>query len=156
MKVMTSRPEFDLSFATDFYDWAALDRRAAQVVDVGGAKGHLALALSRRYGRLRLVVQDMASVVDHLSSQDLEPGEDGTGAAGGVRFMPHDLFAPQTVRADAYVFRWIFHNWPDKYCLSILRAQIPVLRPGAKLIVQEAVMPEPGAHLARWRERDFR
>lgn len=148
MKVMTSRPEFDLSYATDFYDWAPPNREAQVIVDVGGAKGHLALALAERHDRLRIVVQDMASVVGGAEV----PGDQ---LRDRVRFMAHDLFAPQTVCADVYVFRWVFHNWPDKYCVQILRAQIPVLRPGAKLIVQEAVMPQIGA-VAQWREKDFR
>ncbi|KAH6845706.1 S-adenosyl-L-methionine-dependent methyltransferase [Chaetomium sp. MPI-CAGE-AT-0009] len=144
MKVMTGRPEFDLSYALDHYDWASLGK--AQVVDVGGAKGHFSLALARQYSNLQIVVQDMSHVVQSADAGDL--GE-------RVRFMAHDLFDQQTVSADVFFFRWIFHNWPDKYCIRILRAQIPALKAGARLIVQEAVMPEPGT-VAQWKEKDFR
>jgi hypothetical protein len=34
MKVMTSKPEFDLSYAIDYFDWASLGK--AEIVDVGG------------------------------------------------------------------------------------------------------------------------
>ncbi|KAF4629778.1 hypothetical protein G7Y89_g8370 [Cudoniella acicularis] len=144
MKVMTSRPGFDLSYATDFYDWASLGQ--AQVVDIGGAKGHFALALAKRYSDLRIIVQDMAKVVENADAESL--GE-------RVRFMSHDLFDPQTVCADVFFFRWVFHNWPDQYCIRILKAQVPALRYGARLIVQEAFMPETGTR-AYWEEKDFR
>lgn len=144
MKVMTSRPEFDLSYATDYYDWGALGE--AQVVDFGGGKGHFALALAKRYPRLRLVVQDMANVVGTADTGDM---------ANRITFMPHGLFDPQTVCAEVYFFRWIFHNWSDPYCIRMLKAQVPKLNPGARLIIQEAFMPEAGT-VARWKEKDLR
>jgi hypothetical protein len=144
MKVMTSKPGFDLSYATDYYDWESLGE--AQVVDVGGAKGHFALALAKRYSHIRIVVQDMANVVDNADVGNL--GE-------RVCFMAHNLFDTQTVCADAFFFRWIFHNWSDQYCIRILKAQVPALKPGARLIIQEVFMPETGT-MAQWKERDFR
>lgn len=144
MKVMTSKPEFDLSYATDYYDWGSLGE--AQVVDVGGAKGHFALALADRYKNLHVVVQDMANVVENADAGDPDDR---------VRFMAHDLMDRQTVHGDAFFFRWVFHNWSDQYCIRILRAQIPALKPNARLIVQEAIMPEPGT-VAQWKEMDFR
>lgn len=57
--------------------------------------------------------------------------------------MAHDFFTPQPIKADMYFFRWIFHNWSDAYCVRILQALIPGLKPGAKVIVSEAVMPGP-------------
>ncbi|KAK8130698.1 hypothetical protein PG999_003078 [Apiospora kogelbergensis] len=56
--------------------------------------------------------------------------------------MAHELFDQQNVQADVYFFRWVFHNWSDKYCVRILRAQIPALRRGSRLLVQESLMPE--------------
>lgn len=144
MKVMTSKPEFDMSYGTDYYDWASLGE--VQVVDVGGARGHFAKELAKRYPQLRIVVQDMANVVENA---DLgEP-------LHRVRFVPHNLFDPQNIHADVFFFRWIFHNWPDQYCIRIIKAQVPALRPGARLIIQEAIMPESGT-VAQWKERDLR
>lgn len=91
MKVMTGRPEFDLSYALDHYDWASLGN--AQIVDVGGAKGHFSLALAKQYSNLQIVVQDMGFVI-----QDADAGDLGER----VRFMAHDLFEQQTVSADVF------------------------------------------------------
>ncbi|EGE01163.1 sterigmatocystin 8-O-methyltransferase [Trichophyton equinum CBS 127.97] len=144
MKMMTSRPAFDLSYGTDYYDWKALGK--AQIVDVGGARGHFAVALARRYSQLRIVVQDMDKVIENADAGEV---------AERVRFLAHSLFDPQPIRADVYFFRWILHNWSDAYCIRILRAQLPALKPGARLVIQEVSMPEPGS-MAYWNERDIR
>ncbi|KAK3360902.1 S-adenosyl-L-methionine-dependent methyltransferase [Lasiosphaeria ovina] len=149
MAVYASRPEYSPAFIVDHYDWAALGPET-RVVDVGGAQGHVAMALARGHANLASVlVQDMAVVVAGADA--------GVPAAlkSRIAFMPHDLLAPQTVVADVYYFRWILHNWSDKHCVLILRAQIPVLKPGARIIIQETCMPEPGA-VPRWKEKALR
>lgn len=73
-----------------------------------------------------------------------------------VSFMAHDIFTPQPVKAaDVFFLRWVLHNWSDKYCLRILRALVPSLRRGARIIIQETIMPEPGA-VPMWKEKNLR
>ncbi|KAH7384627.1 putative Sterigmatocystin 8-O-methyltransferase [Pyrenochaeta sp. MPI-SDFR-AT-0127] len=146
MQVFTERPQFDLSFVIDTYDWESLGQ--AQVVDVGGSQGHVSLALARRFTNLSMVVQDMEKVVENAKvPEDLQER---------VRFMAHDLFATQPVHgADVYYLRWILHNWSDKYCILILRALVPALQPGTRVIIQETLMPEPGT-VALWKEKNLR
>ncbi|KAI2602759.1 S-adenosyl-L-methionine-dependent methyltransferase [Hypoxylon sp. NC1633] len=145
MKVFVTRLDYNPTYITDHYDWAALGR--AQVVDIGGGRGHIAKCLARCFDNLNIIVQDMEKVI-----QDTELEED---IRGRVRFVAHDLFAPQTIQADVFFLRWVLHNWPDSYCIMILRALIPVLRPGVKIIIQETMMPEPGS-VALWREKYLR
>lgn len=147
MEVFSTRPEYDPSHITDHYDWESLGQ--AHIVDIGGAQGHIAMALARRFDNLNIMVQDMDKVIENA-----ELGVPDNFKTR-VRFMAHDLFEPQTIEADVFYFRWILHNWSDKYCIAILRAQIPVLKPGARLLVQETCMPEPGA-VALWKEKDLR
>lgn len=56
---------------------------------------------------------------------------------------------------DIYFFRWIFHNWPDRYCVKICWALIPVLKPGALILIQEFLLPEPGT-ISCYQERKMR
>ncbi|RYO82876.1 hypothetical protein DL762_006397 [Monosporascus cannonballus] len=56
---------------------------------------------------------------------------------------------------DAFLIRWVLHILRQKYCLRLLRAQIPALRPGARVLIQDVCMPEPGT-VALWREQDLR
>lgn len=52
-----------------------------------------------------------------------------------------DFFTPQTVSADIYHFKSIFHNWADKYSIKILQNLIPALRKGAKIVIHERILP---------------
>lgn len=52
-----------------------------------------------------------------------------------ILYLPH---------ADVYFFKWIFHDWSDKYCIKILRALIPALKKGARIVVNEFIVPAPG------------
>lgn len=152
MAVSTNRPDSSPLYLATGYDWASLsllDRnnnsssssvnpRRVRVVDVGGSRGHVASALAAAHPHLDVLVQDMEEVI--AGAEAALPA----GQQGRVAFMAHDLFAPQpVVGADVYLFRWILHNWGDRYCLEILRAQVPALRAGASVLIMEVCMPEP-------------
>lgn len=117
------------------FDWTS----AKQFVDIGGSAGSTAVALATRLPDLEIVIQDQAGLQEQANrSIPLE-------LAHRVRFMPHDFFKTQPVlRADVYHFRWIFHDWPDKFCLRLLRALIPALKNGARVIISDFVVPESG------------
>jgi hypothetical protein len=147
MKVFSNRPEYDPLYIVEHYDWASLGQ--SQIVDIGGAQGHVAIELAKRFGNLNILVQDMDRVVENAEVGVPEE------LKGRVHFMAHDFFAAQTIQADVFYFRWILHNWADKYCILILRAQIPGLKPGSRIVIQDTCMPEPGT-VPLWRERDLR
>ncbi|KAI1379802.1 sterigmatocystin 8-O-methyltransferase [Hypoxylon crocopeplum] len=167
MGIWASRPDYAPSHAVNGYDWAALSSsfsasdqsmQRIRVVDVGGAQGHVAIALAQQFPHLEVVVQDMDKVIEGAEAglpQDLKND-------GRVRFMAHDLFAPQPISARVFFFRWILHNWADKYCIAILRAHIPILRLGVRIIVMDTIMPDPGAgpgsvgEVPLWVEKDLR
>ncbi|KAI4859014.1 sterigmatocystin 8-O-methyltransferase [Hypoxylon rubiginosum] len=147
MKSFDHNPGYAITEIPKLYDWTGLGD--VLIADVGGSKGHVAIELAKSFESDKLLVQDMELVVkgaesgvpDHLK--------------GRIEFKAHGLFDPQVVQADVYFFRMIFHNWADKYALKILQAQIPALRPGVKILIQDAVMPDPG-QIPLWRERHIR
>ena len=51
-----------------------------------------------------------------------------------VTFSEHDLFKPQPIEADIYILKLILHDWPEEECIKILRALIPSLKPGARVL----------------------
>ena len=70
--------------------------------------------------------------------------------------MSHDFFTIQPVKdADVYLFRWIFHNWSDGYCIKILRNLVPALKNGAMIVINDNVLPEPGT-MGLWQEERLR
>ncbi|KAF4449245.1 S-adenosyl-L-methionine-dependent methyltransferase [Fusarium albosuccineum] len=147
MKAFTSRPGYDVSYVLDNYDWGSLGQ--ALVVDVGGAGGHVAIKLAERFHNLNVIVQDNKKAIAGAGDKVPE------SLKQRVRFEPHDFLSPQTTTADVYYLRWVLHNWSDKYCVMILRALIPALRPGTRIVIQDTCMPEPGT-IPLWRERQLR
>ncbi|KAH8897336.1 S-adenosyl-L-methionine-dependent methyltransferase, partial [Thozetella sp. PMI_491] len=148
MKAFVTRADYDPSYLTDHYDWAALG--SVQVVDIGGAQGHIAMALASRFSNLNILVQDMDKIIEGAEAGVPEALKDR------VRFEAHDFFAPQTTSADILLFRWVLHNWSDKHCRLVLQSQIPMLKPGTRMIIQDTFMPESAGAVPLWKERSLR
>ncbi|KAI0478524.1 putative O-methyltransferase [Xylariaceae sp. FL0804] len=133
MSFFTTGEAYSLRHLTDNYPWESLGK--GTVVDLGGSHGDAAFAISRKYPDLNIIVQELPGVVDNSKKQE----------GLNVKFMAHDFFEKQPVEgADVYLFRWILHNWPDQYALKILRALIPALRKGSRVLVMDFIMPPPG------------
>lgn len=135
MSFMQNMPGFQPTAALDAYDWGAVSSAsdAPVIVDVGGSRGDFAFALTERYPSLHVVVQDIPEVVD----QGRAILENRAGSSH-VEFQAHDFFTPQPVQgADAYSLRMILHDWPDEFCLKIIRNIVPALKPGARLIIND-------------------
>ncbi|KAI1320990.1 S-adenosyl-L-methionine-dependent methyltransferase [Xylariaceae sp. FL0255] len=118
------------------YDFEGL----RNIVDIGGSHGQVAIALAARYPAIEsIVVQDLADTI--AGFEKCIPAELQTRVTG----MVHDFLTPQPIKgADAYLLRWILHDWSDKYCVKILRALVPAMKRGAKIIVNDICIPEPG------------
>ena len=101
--------------------------RFGTIVDVGGGNGSLLRALLAEYPSLNGVLFDQEHVVEGV---DL--GERGRVVAGS-------FFESVPAGGDAYLLKWIIHDWEDEEALAILRN---VRRnPGALLVVERIVDP---------------
>ncbi|KAI1375063.1 sterigmatocystin 8-O-methyltransferase [Hypoxylon crocopeplum] len=115
----------------DAQDWKAVGK--ATVVDIGGSAGHDAIVLARNFPELTITVQDLPKVKPVFDANLPEDVKDR------VSFVEHDFFQPQPVQADIYIFKMILHDWPDHEAARILRALIPALKPGARVILFEYI-----------------
>ncbi|KAI0095838.1 sterigmatocystin 8-O-methyltransferase [Nemania sp. FL0031] len=147
IKTSAASYDNDTVHVIEGYDWAALG--SATVVDVGGSQGHIAIQLAKHFPNLEILVQDMAGVVAGADSNVPEE------LRGRVRFEAHDFFQPQGVAPDVFFLRLVLHNWSDKYALRILRALIPGLKHGSRVIIMEMCMKERGV-LPLWKEKIIR
>lgn len=110
------------------YPWDSLG--SGTVVDVGGSAGEAAFSIASKFPDLKMIVQDLPQVVGGAKEQD----------GLNVTFMAHDFFEEQPVKgADAYIYRRCFHDWPDKYCIRMLKALVPALKSGAKILIVDVV-----------------
>ncbi|KAK8034305.1 hypothetical protein PG993_009300 [Apiospora rasikravindrae] len=148
MRSFTEGTGFEVSHVVNSYPWA--DHASGRMVDVGGSQGFVSIALARQLPTMEFVVQDLPPVVE--SGQSAVPAD----VTSRVQFMAHDFLTEQPVKgADVYFFRWILHNWSDKYCIEILRNHIPALKKGAKIFINDNVLPEPGV-MSNWQENRLR
>jgi SAM-dependent methyltransferase len=107
------------------------------VVDVGGGRGHISRALVEHNPNVNCIVQDAPEIVV-LGQEALV----GTELKSRITFQAHDFFEEQPVKgADVYLLRLVLHDWSDKYATKIIQSLIPALKPGAKLVINERVIP---------------
>ena len=130
------------------YDWENVVG-SGLVIDLGGNKGQIAIPLAEHFPALKVLVQDLDNVVD--GAEEIVP----ENVQGRVRFMAHDFFTEQKVRAQVYYIRWCLHNWSDAYAIKILRCLIPVLERGTRVVVHDSCIPERD-EMPRGREKKLR
>jgi len=108
------------------FDWDGVEK----VVDVGGGNGQCSAAIASAYPGIKCIVQDL---VPPPSCPD------------NVEYEEHDFFTPQPVTdADVYLLRNVLREWSDPYAVQILQQIVPAMKDGAKILVVDHVLPEPG------------
>lgn len=108
-------------------------------VQVGGGKGHVSIVIARKAPDLAFVVQDLPEVVA-MGEQELPPD-----LKSRFEFLPLDFWESSLVKgADVYLLRSILHDYPDELAIKLFKSIVPSLKHGAKVILCEGVMPEPG------------
>jgi O-methyltransferase domain/Dimerisation domain len=110
------------------------------VVDIGGGHGALLAALLRAHPHLNGILFDLPSVVAG-AGQVL--GE--AGIAERARCLAGDFFDEAPAGADLYVMKSVLHNWDDADAQRILMTCGAAMRPDARLLVIERVVPQGNA-----------
>jgi hypothetical protein len=96
------------------------------------------IAVAEQFPRLHYIIQDRPEVIETATNLR-------EGPARCVTFQIYNFFTVKPVKnADVYFLCWILHDWSDKYAIRIIKALIPALQPGGKILTSEAIMPEPG------------
>lgn len=102
---------------------------------VGGNEGHVCMAICNSYPHIKAAVQDIPRVI--ASSHPKLP----TKYAKAITFAEHNFFKPQQIVADCYILRFILHDWTNDKAKEIIRNLVPALRPGARVLIVEHVVP---------------
>ena len=131
---------WSLAHLINGFNWTEFDKPGATIVDVGGGIGSASLALARTTAHAKFIVQDLAVVVEEgrreLADSEMEVRE-------RIHFAVHDFFTEQTFRgAQVYFFRWILHDWSDKYAVRILKGLVPAMTEGAAVVLFEWLLAE--------------
>jgi hypothetical protein len=123
-RAMASSSHLVIRSLIDAYDFG----RFGTIVDVGGGNGTLLRALLDEHPQLSGVLFDQPHVVEGV-----ELGERGRVVAGS-------FFESVPEGGDAYLLKWIIHDWNDEDSAAILRA---VRRNDAALLLVERVVEPP-------------
>lgn len=110
--------------------------RLGSVVDVGGGSGELLVRLLTAYPKLRGILFDQ---------QHVAASAGGRIAAAGLQdrceVRSGDFFEEVPPGADAYVLKWILHDWDDGDAVRVLTRCREAMDASARLLVVEAVLP---------------
>ncbi|KAK2762689.1 hypothetical protein FQN54_000863 [Arachnomyces sp. PD_36] len=146
---MSGTSPASLNALSTYFDWSKLPPNSI-VVDIGGSQGHVSVHLARQFPHLKFIVQDMGQVVEGAEAKIPDDVKER------VEVKIHDMFTEQPVKgADVYLLRYVLHDWPDKYCVKVLQQLVPAMKKGAKVLVQDHLLPEPGS-LSLLREMQIR
>ncbi|XWX02157.1 hypothetical protein V2A60_010190 [Cordyceps javanica] len=152
MASLTGGEGYEVRYFVDNYDLSDIDKNAGTFVDIGGSHGFVCVDLAKKWKNMKFIVQDLPKTVESAPS----PISEDADVASRVTFQAHDFFKEQVVKgADVYFFRWIIHNYSTPYAISILKNLIPSLKPGARVVINDHCLRQPGAENP-WDERLMR
>ena len=106
--------------------------RFAHVVDVGGGRGPLLAAIVRAHPDVQGTLFDQPHVVEDVEI-------DGVEVIGG------SFFDTVPRGGDAYVLKWIIHDWGDDEAVAILRTCAAALDGDARVLLIERDLGDPAA-----------
>ena len=114
--------------------------RLRQLVDVGGAHGHLLATILRRYRRLHGTVYDQPDVVAGAAAAGFITAP---GLRNRVQAIGGNFFDSVPDGADGYLMKYIIHDWDDEKCLRILKNCRHSMAADGRVLVVDHVIP-PG------------
>jgi hypothetical protein len=130
---MTSSSAFSSEAVLNSYDFSAISK----LVDVGGGQGLLLASILKKYPRMKGVLLDVPIVVEEARVLI-----DSYGVADRCERVGGDFFESVPEGGDAYIMKFILHDWNDEQCISILKNCHNAMQAGGKVLVVEMVLPE--------------
>ncbi|KAL4722290.1 Alpha-1,3-mannosyltransferase cmt1 [Fusarium chlamydosporum] len=141
MASLTGGEGYEVGYFVNHYDFTEVDANEGTFVDIGGSHGFVCVDLAKKWSKMRFVVQDLPKTISSAPSPICEE----QGVNQRISLQAHDFFTEQPVKgADVYYFRWILHNLSTKYAVTILKNLIPALKPGARILINDHCLREPG------------
>jgi hypothetical protein len=120
---------------TAAYDWG----RFQEIADVGGGIGTQIVSILNAFPQSKGILLDLPHVVAEAIPHER------------LKVLEGSFFDWAPSCADAYLLRFILHDWSDENAGAILRTLRRSMKPSATLILAEWLIPEgPGQALSKW------
>jgi ubiquinone/menaquinone biosynthesis C-methylase UbiE len=108
-----------------------------KVIDIGGGHGGLITSILKKNPQSQGVLFDAPQVIEGA-----RPRLEANGVADRCETVAGNFFEAVPAGADAYVMKWIIHDWDDEKALTILKNIRSQMQPNGRLIVVETVVPD--------------
>jgi hypothetical protein len=118
---------------TTLYDFSSFNK----LIDVGGGHGGLITGVLKKNPQLKGVVFDAPEVISWTRSKI-----EAAGLADRCETIGGNFFESVPAGGDAYILKWIIHDWDDEKSIRILRNVREQMSPTSKLILVDSVVPE--------------
>ncbi|MEJ2085929.1 MAG: methyltransferase, partial [Acidobacteriota bacterium] len=146
-QAMTSLSAAEAPAILDAYDFSGIRKLA----DIGGGQGLLLRTILTAHPGMAGLLFDRPDAVEGVETR-LE--EDGL--AERCEVVAGDFFASVPAGADAYLLKYIIHDWDDEKSLAILANCRRAMADDARLLVVETVVPPPGEpHFAKLQDLEM-
>ena len=114
------------------YDFSGIRK----IVDVGGGHGGLITHILQKHPDMKGVLFDAPSVIEGAKARIQDAGlSDRCEAQGG------DFFQSVPAGGDAYILKWIIHDWNDERATTILRNCRNAITSDGRLLLVDVVIP---------------
>jgi ubiquinone/menaquinone biosynthesis C-methylase UbiE len=116
------------------YDFSNITK----LVDVGGGNGSLMAAIVKANPQLQGILFDQATAI--ATASEVFAVE---GVSDRCEVIAGNFFQSVPKGGDAYLLKYVLHNWDDQQAIAILRNCHHAMQENSKLLVVEQVIP-PG------------
>jgi len=118
------------------YDFSQFDT----LIDIGGGYGALLAGILQATPRLRGILFDIPAVIEGARPHIIR-----AGVAERCELVGGNFFEGVPAGSDAYLLKWILHDWNDETCLQILaNCRVAMPGTGTLLLVERIVPPSAG------------
>lgn len=130
---MTGMTELVNGAVTSAYDFSGFGK----IVDIGGGHGALLAAILKANPAARGVLFDLPHVAEGAAARLA-----AEGVSNRCDITSGDFFKAVTPGGDAYVMKFIIHDWDDEKSVAIMKNIHRAMAEGGKLILIEQIVPE--------------
>jgi acetylserotonin N-methyltransferase len=107
------------------------------LVDLGGATGHLSVAICQAWPHLHAIVLDLP-IVEKFALAFIN----SSNVAAKIRFVASDFFTESLPPSNLYLLGRILHDWTDEKIIRLLDKIIASLPSGGGLLIAETLLNE--------------
>jgi O-methyltransferase len=112
----------------------------ATIVDIGGGHGGLITSILKQNPQTKGVLFDAPPVIEGARAKLT-----AAGVADRCQAIAGDFFKEVPAGGDAYIMKWIIHDWENQKAITILKNCRKHMQPNNRLLIVDCVVPDNDA-----------